>query len=42
MLEYNQTLPTETEKRQKLLKEVFAEIRKNCTVETPLNANWRV
>ncbi len=40
MLEYNQTLPTETEKRQKLLKEVFAEIGSNCTVETPLNANW--
>ena len=40
MIEYNQTLPTETEKRQKLLKEVFAEVGSNCTVETPLNANW--
>lgn len=40
MLEYNKTLPTETELRQQLLKEVFAEIGKNCTVETPLNANW--
>lgn len=40
MSEYNQTLPTETEKRQKLLKKVFAEIGNNCTVETPLNANW--
>lgn len=40
MIEYNQTLPTETTKRQQLLAEVFAEIGNNCTVETPLNANW--
>lgn len=40
MVEYNQTLPTETEKRQRLLQEVFAEIGENCNVETPLNSNW--
>ena len=40
MIEYNMTLPTETKKRQKLLKEVFAEVGDGCTVETPLNANW--
>lgn len=40
MIEYNQTLPTEVEKRSKLLKEVFAEVGKNCCVETPLNSNW--
>ncbi|MBP3489701.1 MAG: sugar O-acetyltransferase [Roseburia sp.] len=40
MVEYNNTLPTETETRQKLFGEVFAEIGKDCTVETPLNANW--
>jgi galactoside O-acetyltransferase len=40
MIEYNQTLPTEVEKRQKLLEEVFAEIGEGCTIETPLNANW--
>ena len=40
MFEYNQTLPTESEKRQRLLPLIFAEIGKNCTVETPLNANW--
>lgn len=28
MTEYNRTMPTETEKRQQLLKEVFAEIGK--------------
>lgn len=40
MVEYNQTLPTETETRQRLLKEVFAEVGEGCTVETPLHANW--
>ena len=40
MTEYNRTLPTETDLRQKLLKDVFAEIGEGCTVETPLNANW--
>ena len=40
MTEYNRTLPTETELRQKLLREVFAEVGTGCTVETPLNANW--
>lgn len=40
MIEYNRTLATETEKRQALLKEMFAEIGEKCTVETPVNANW--
>jgi galactoside O-acetyltransferase len=40
MIEYNQTLPTEIEKRQKLLEEVFAEIGEGCTIEAPLNSNW--
>lgn len=40
MIEYNKTLPTEIELRQELLKEIFAEIGKECTVETPLNSNW--
>ena len=40
MIEYNNTLPTETDLRQCLLKEVFAEVGEDCTVETPLNANW--
>ena len=40
MIEYNRTLPTETDVRQELLKEVFAEVGNGCTVETPLNANW--
>ncbi len=40
MFEYNQTMSTETEKRARLLKEVFAEIGEGCVVETPVNANW--
>ncbi len=40
MTEYNNTLPTDTEARQKLLSEVFAEVGKGCMVETPVNANW--
>jgi galactoside O-acetyltransferase len=40
LYEYNRTRPTEQDKRQKLLKEMFAEIGEGCHVETPLNANW--
>lgn len=40
MIEYNQTMPTETEKRQQLLPVIFAEVGTGCTVESPLNANW--
>lgn len=40
MIAYNMTLATETQKRQDLLKEIFAEVGDGCTVETPLNANW--
>lgn len=35
MIEYNQTMPNETEKRQQLLPEVFAKVGKGCTVEPP-------
>lgn len=38
--EYNQTRPTEFEKRTVLLKEMFAEIGEGCYVEPPLHANW--
>lgn len=40
MVGYNNTLPTEVEKRAKLLKEIFAEVGENCCVETPINSNW--
>lgn len=38
--DYNQTRPLEAEKREKLLKEMFAEIGENCYIEPPLHANW--
>ena len=42
MTEYNRTLPTQTELRQELLREVFAEVGTGCTVETPLHANMYI
>jgi len=40
LYEYNLTRPTEQNKRQQLLKEMFAEIGEDCHIEIPLNANW--
>ncbi len=37
---YNQTRPGEGEKRQALLKEMFAELGEGCYVEPPLHANF--
>ena len=39
MYEYNQTLPTEGQKRQALLKKMFAEVGKDCYIEPPFHAN---
>jgi galactoside O-acetyltransferase len=38
--DYNQTRPLEQDKRQQLLKEMFAEIGDGCHIETPLHSNW--
>lgn len=38
--DYNQTRPSEAEKREALLKEMFAEIGEGCYIEPPLRANW--
>ncbi len=38
--DYNQTRPSEAEKREALLKEMFAEIGEGCYIEPPLHANW--
>ena len=40
LYEFNATRPTEGEKRQKMLKEMFAEIGENCYIEPPFHANW--
>ena len=38
--EYNLPRPSEGEKRERLLKEMFAEIGRGCYIEPPLHANW--
>ncbi len=40
LYDYNNTRPTELEKKQSLLKEMFAEIGEDCYIETPFRANW--
>ena len=40
LYDYNQTRPTELEKRSRLLGEMFAEIGEGCYIEPPLHANW--
>lgn len=40
LYDYNQTRPSEGEKRSKLLKEMFAEIGDGCYIDPPLRANW--
>lgn len=38
--EYNALRPSETEKQQSLLKEMFAQIGENCCILPPFHANW--
>ena len=38
--DYNATRPSEQDKRQELMKEMFAEIGENCYIEPPLHSNW--
>jgi galactoside O-acetyltransferase len=40
LYDYNTTRPLEQDKRQRLLKEMFAEIGDGCHIEPPLHANW--
>jgi len=40
LYDFNMTRPTETAKKEELLKKMFAEIGENCHIETPLHANW--
>lgn len=40
LYDFNATRPLEQEKRQKLLKEMFAEIGEDCYIEPPLHANF--
>lgn len=40
LYDFNMTRPNEMEKRQQILKELFAEIGENCYIEPPLHANF--
>lgn len=40
LYDFNMTRPTEGEKRQKMLREMFAEIGDGCYIEPPFHSNW--
>lgn len=40
LYDYNQTRPSESKKREKMLKDMFAEIGEGCYIEPPFHANW--
>lgn len=40
LYDFNSTRPLEQEKRQELMKKMFAEVGKNCYIEPPFHANW--
>lgn len=40
LYDFNMTRPTELSKREEMLKEMFAEIGKECYIEPPLHSNW--
>ena len=40
LYDFNSTRPLEQNKRQELLKKMFAEIGENCYIEPPFHSNW--
>lgn len=40
LYDFNQTRPSEKDKRDKMLKKMFAEIGEDCYIEPPFHANW--
>lgn len=40
LYDFNAIKPTDFEKRNQMLKKMFAEIGENCYIESPLHANW--
>lgn len=40
LYDFNHTRPTETDRRQALLKELFGDIGEGCYIEPPFHANW--
>jgi galactoside O-acetyltransferase len=40
LYDYNQTRPSEGEKREAMLRDMFAELGEGCYIEPPFHANW--
>lgn len=40
LYDFNHTRPTEMEKRETMLREMFAEIGEGCYIEPPFHSNW--
>ncbi len=40
LYDFNMTRPVESDKRQKIMNEMFAEIGEGCYIEPPFHANW--
>lgn len=40
LYEFNRLRPSETEKKDAMLREMFAEIGESCYIEAPFHANW--
>ena len=40
LYDYNHTRPSESQKREQILKNLLAEIGENCYIEPPFHANW--
>ena len=40
LYDYNNTRPCEQQKRQEMLREMFAQIGEGCYIEPPLHSNW--
>ena len=40
LYDFNMTRPTELDKREEMLKDMFAEIGDDCYIEPPFHANW--
>ncbi|PSW66418.1 galactoside O-acetyltransferase [Photobacterium leiognathi subsp. mandapamensis] len=42
LYDFNQTRPSEYDKRQAIMKDLFATVGENCYIEPPLRANWGI
>ena len=42
LYDFNQTRPSEMQRRQKIMLSLFADVGDNCYIEPPLHANWGI